>query len=794
MCGGSLSFLSPRKWVNEVGNLIENVGDVAENILKDPLPTIATVALTAVGVPYPVAAAAVTAAQGGSLEDIAISAGTAYIGQQVGQFAGEAAGEFAGEAVSESTKELITQVVTQASGPAAVVALRGGSFQDILEAGVAGGVSGALANTLKTEFNMDPKAMDTKIISNATNAATKAILQGKSISEAVMNAATVTALSSSVESGTNKLLSNNATLQGIRSQFDTLKQEASDFFTNILDPVQAEAQQKYQIADSLRSEYAGIKSEYDAKMALYNDAKARNDATTANALVPEIDALGGRLNDMTAGVNKATEDFNEVFSRLDPVKATYQDYVTKLNSLSNTASTIAQEQEQIAADVGVDTVKYQQAVLDERAKLLENLDRQSLIESQKLLDEKYSESQKTAQERLDALFKENPALATLGDEAKALLEKNYAENAAQRQETLQGLTDVGPPEIQAFDDGSFQAMYPDGTIKVFDDEGALFRTISPDEANYEDFASGIRENTKLFGNIGAAPEQVAEEKPTTGGVGQAISSLLRGSADPGKIAQAALIGSIGAGVMSDLLKPGSSELAAQGQQDALQNLTATRQANVAPESRRPGSTFFEFVSPVQYGQANQPTTPAPVVQAAEGGLMYSDPTNAVMMYSAGGSTGADEIYKAARSAGLGTDQGTLNSIVGLINRGLSPSQAAMMLANKAPRSRREPTAKETESEGLMQLAKGGNLPPRYLNGSTDGMADEIPAKIGEKQPAALSHGEFVIPADVVSHLGNGNSEAGAKVLYDMMAKIRKARTGNSKQGKQINPAKYMPKG
>ena len=174
--------------------------------------------------------------------------------------------------------------------------------------------------------------------------------------------------------------------------------------------------------------------------------------------------------------------------------------------------------------------------------------------------------------------------------------------------------------------------------------------------------------------------------------------------------------------------------------------------------------------------------------------MYSDPTNAVMMYSAGGNVGADEIYKAARSAGLGTDQGTMNSIVGLINRGLSPSQAAMMLANKASRSRREPTVKETEQEGLMALAKGGNLPPRYLDGATDGMADKIPAKIGANQPAALSHGEFVIPADVVSHLGNGNSEAGAKVLYDMMAKIRKARTGNSKQGKQINPAKYMPKG
>jgi hypothetical protein len=72
------------------------------------------------------------------------------------------------------------------------------------------------------------------------------------------------------------------------------------------------------------------------------------------------------------------------------------------------------------------------------------------------------------------------------------------------------------------------------------------------------------------------------------------------------------------------------------------------------------------------------------------------------------------------------------------------------------------------------------------------MADKIKTNIDGKQPARLSHGEFVIPADVVSHLGNGNSDAGADVLYDMMAKIRKARTGTTKQGKQINPRKYTP--
>lgn len=93
--------------------------------------------------------------------------------------------------------------------------------------------------------------------------------------------------------------------------------------------------------------------------------------------------------------------------------------------------------------------------------------------------------------------------------------------------------------------------------------------------------------------------------------------------------------------------------------------------------------------------------------------------------------------------------------------------------------------------GLMGLA-GGGRPARYLRGGTDGMADKIQTDIDGKQPARLSHGEFVIPADVVSHLGNGNSDAGADVLYDMMAKVRKARTGNSKQGKQINPRKYTP--
>jgi len=96
----------------------------------------------------------------------------------------------------------------------------------------------------------------------------------------------------------------------------------------------------------------------------------------------------------------------------------------------------------------------------------------------------------------------------------------------------------------------------------------------------------------------------------------------------------------------------------------------------------------------------------------------------------------------------------------------------------------------------LRYATGGHLGGysdggRMLKGPGDGMSDNIPATIGGKQPARLADGEFVVPADVVSHLGNGSTDAGAKHLYNMMDKVRKARTGSKKQGKQIKPEKFL---
>ena len=132
----------------------------------------------------------------------------------------------------------------------------------------------------------------------------------------------------------------------------------------------------------------------------------------------------------------------------------------------------------------------------------------------------------------------------------------------------------------------------------------------------------------------------------------------------------------------------------------------------------------------------------------------------------------------------------------LIDMGIfSPEQAAQFYQSRYPGI----TASEVEASmkqlGYEGYAQGGiaSVAPQgyYLGGATDGMADQIPATIDNSQPAALSDGEFVVPADVVSHLGNGNSTAGATQLHGMMDKVRQARTGSTEQGRKINPNKFL---
>jgi hypothetical protein len=143
--------------------------------------------------------------------------------------------------------------------------------------------------------------------------------------------------------------------------------------------------------------------------------------------------------------------------------------------------------------------------------------------------------------------------------------------------------------------------------------------------------------------------------------------------------------------------------------------------------------------------------------------------------------GIADIVEAAKAQGL-----TLDAYQNIYGRG-----NAIIEMEKALKEGKMVPSANMASGGISSLG-GYSDGGRMLKGPGDGMSDSIPGVIAGKQPARLADGEFVVPADVVSHLGNGSTDAGAKQLYAMMDKVRKARTGKKKQAPAVKANRYIP--
>jgi polyhydroxyalkanoate synthesis regulator phasin len=253
------------------------------------------------------------------------------------------------------------------------------------------------------------------------------------------------------------------------------------------------------------------------------------------------------------------------------------------------------------------------------------------------------------------------------------------------------------------------------------------------------------------------------------------------------------------------------EVVKSGDLDAIAELVTSGKAGIGDVASRQGVEGMDVVEDLLRGGYETPAQMAERLAAANEGLTEVDlvanllntgrakPEEVASYYrntdpdQFGDLTGADvEQYLADINEQNTTDylKGLSDEEVGaLINSGeLDIEEAVKFYQDRYPGLT---LADAQASMKAMGYAQGGNVSGYYLGGPTDGMADQIPATINDMQPARLSHGEFVVPADVVSHLGNGNSDAGAKELESMMDRVRKARTGTTKQGKQINPNKFL---
>jgi len=260
----------------------------------------------------------------------------------------------------------------------------------------------------------------------------------------------------------------------------------------------------------------------------------------------------------------------------------------------------------------------------------------------------------------------------------------------------------------------------------------------------------------------------------------------------------------------------NSDAPQTGYQGSVPRYTAVRErvADTYDPNRRPGSSGQRYFTDTQYVDPYAPLETAVANDAAGDTVAEADAatdtadttaTEVVSQDPSEEGLAALDIVRqlAGKQAEYLRGQNVANPAMQTrptpLQFAAQPTGNTSPIVSRAPANVIQNMPVETQTQGLSgfvpQYAQGGiaNLAGgRYLDGATDGMADKVPANIDGQQEARLSDGEFVIPADVVSHLGNGNSNAGVMQLYAMMDNVRKARTGNPKQGKQINPAQYMP--
>jgi hypothetical protein len=318
-----------------------------------------------------------------------------------------------------------------------------------------------------------------------------------------------------------------------------------------------------------------------------------------------------------------------------------------------------------------------------------------------------------------------------------------------------GLAQFDRPEVM--DDGAVVYKQADGTyVDMYGNKMAADKTYVAGESPSTVFTP-TQEQTSSFDKwLSGVPDAVKGYFTKKDSAGKDVT-------DWTKVLQSGLgIASL-TGLNASARKP-------SGYQGGVPTVSAYRQqvANTYDPDRRPGSGGRRYFSDVIYAPEAQGATASNLTQAQADVLERRNAAN-----PANQKMPVDTSKSAADIAKSGIYSGTPSMPTPTFDK-------SKYLPIPAPVGKAE--------GGLMEMAKG-----RYLRGETDGMEDKIPATIDKNQPARLSHGEFVIPADVVSHLGNGNSDAGAKHLYKMMDKIRHARTGTKKQGKQINAEKFMPK-
>ncbi len=280
------------------------------------------------------------------------------------------------------------------------------------------------------------------------------------------------------------------------------------------------------------------------------------------------------------------------------------------------------------------------------------------------------------------------------------------------------------------------------------------------------------QNAALGGGNAAASEGFMSNlfsDPTAGQAGSGLSGAL------GAVKSPYALGAAGSAALPGLLEP-KFDAMPKKTYDTAEAEAADRQARTPGANFRPGvSPEFDYFGPMK-------------TSFADGGL-------AALRYQEGGDMDRSEriqdlLEKGAQKEMRANDKEIISNAVKAI-QGMSetPEQDLGQFLSRYGEGPLRDLVERVQSGAFEFEAMKSE---GQINGVGDGMDDMIPATLEGEQDVVLSDGEFIVPADVVSGLGNGSSNAGSKALYEMMDRVREMRTGQKEQPEQVPQGMMLP--
>jgi hypothetical protein len=323
-----------------------------------------------------------------------------------------------------------------------------------------------------------------------------------------------------------------------------------------------------------------------------------------------------------------------------------------------------------------------------------------------------------------------------------------------------------------------------------------------------DFFADPRNDPYKYNDLGPSPSnsEILSDINYDPGILSKIGSILSGGS--GTMAQLAGLGGIGA-LLNSI--GGSSGSGYKGYQGGIPQYTASRTQLPIPPSgsqsatpdgqgapkRRPGSGGVTYFSPMRYTQASAPVGEQPTGIANLHAVNSAPPAN-IPQTPQKMVAQDDPFYQSPEFKAYQNDP-SMYATADMYDSPYFGRMSSGSVGRAMDRAYEQYKNKSNTPAAVVEAAQGGLMGlgsysdgGRLLKGPGDGVSDDIPAMIGDKQPARLADGEFVIPARIVSELGNGSTEAGARKLYAMMDRVQKARgktlknvAANSKADKHL---------